>query len=65
MNTTSIEISLNAALNTLGHYRRLAAQTPGQYFDSPDRDIFDGSAEGYWIRVAKSLGATEDELNAD
>jgi hypothetical protein len=65
MNTTPTEITLNAVLTTLGHYRRLAAQTPGQYFDSPDKDVFDGSAEGYWSRVAKSLGATENDLIMD
>lgn len=48
------------ALNTLQSFRRAAKR--GVYFDSPDRNEFDGSAEGYWERVARQLGATDEEI---
>lgn len=61
MNTTTNRVDVLVALNTLGHYCRAAKA--GLYFNSPDSMFFDGSAEGYWMRVARELGATEDEIN--
>lgn len=50
------------ALNTLRSFCRAARGRDAVFFDSPNRDFFDGSAEGYWERRARVLGATEQEI---
>lgn len=54
-------VTLTVALNTLSNFVRAARK--GCYFDSPDKGYFDGSAEGYWTRVAMELGATAAEID--
>lgn len=61
MNTAETKaINAIVALNTLHALWRADAR--GIYNNSPDRDAFDGSAVGYWERVAIGLGATPDEI---
>jgi len=60
MKTIGKTINAIVALNTLNHYAQ--ADSTGLYFNSPDRDEFDGSALGYWERVARALECTEEEI---
>lgn len=56
----TFSINVLVALNTLQHFKRASAK--GVYFNSPDNGYFDGSAEGYWKRVAIACGATKEEV---
>lgn len=54
-------VNVIAALNTLQRFCYLD-KVKNIYFNSPDTDFFDGSMTGYWERVCRAMGATEDEI---